>query len=171
LIKINFNDTITRQNPKHGVGKMKKFGLVVLVLACPLLLCIPAYAEKPLTPENIEGVKVVDDAWVKDNHKSMKIYDVRKKAEYIDEHIPGAISNPYKEKSEKTPEFDSTKDRLDMDKFAQDKSAPIIVYCNGPRCWKSYKAAVLLKRAGYTKVHWYRNSGMPGWKSKGFPTE
>ena len=43
------------------------------------------------------------------------------------------------------------KDELDLNQFPTDKNAPIIVYCNGPRCWKSYKASVLLIKAGYKK--------------------
>ncbi len=103
-------------------------------------------------------------AWVKDNYQEMKVFDARKKAEYVEGHIPGAVSAPYKEKSKKAKDFDASKDGLDQKKFP-------VVYCNGPRCWKSYKAAVVLIREGYTKVYWYRNSGFPGWKSQGYPVE
>ena len=63
----------------------------------------------------------------------------------------GAVSVPYDEKSEHVVDFDAKKDELDLSKFPADKNAPIIVYCNGPRCWKSYKASVLLIKAGYKK--------------------
>lgn len=128
-------------------------------------------AEKPLTPATLQGVTVVDDSWVKTNHGKMKVFDVRKKAEYVEAHIPGAVSVPYDEKSEHVVDFDAKKDELDLSKFPADKNAPIIVYCNGPRCWKSYKASVLLIKAGYKKVYWYRNDGSVGWKSKGYPVE
>jgi rhodanese-related sulfurtransferase len=130
-----------------------------------------AFAEKPETPSSISGAKVVGDEFVKANYSKMKVFDVRKKAEYVEAHIPGAISAPYKEKSGKTPDFDASKDKMKIEKFPTNKSEAIIVYCNGPRCWKSYKTTVLLVRAGYTNVHQYRNNGFPGWKSKGFPIE
>ena len=128
-------------------------------------------AEKPLTPATLQGVTVVDDSWVKTNHGKMKVFDVRKKAEYVEAHIPGAVSVPYDEKSEHVVDFDAKKDELDLSKFPADKNEPVITYCNGPRCWKSYKASVLLLRAGYKKVYWYRNDGSIGWKSKGYPVE
>ena len=149
---------------------MKK--LLVFAVVCVLVFAgTSAMAEKPLTPESVKGATVVDDAFVKANHGKMKIYDVRKKAEYVESHIAGAISVPYEEKSELAANFDASKDEFDLSKFPSDKNEPIITYCNGPRCWKSYKAAVLLIKAGYKKVNWYRNEGFPGWKSKGYPVE
>jgi rhodanese-related sulfurtransferase len=88
----------------------------------------------------------------------------------VEKHIIGAISAPYKEKSEKKPDFDESKDTMKMNKYPSDKSAPILVYCNGERCWKSYKSAIRLVRAGYKKVYWLRE-GFPGWYEKGYPVE
>jgi rhodanese-related sulfurtransferase len=148
---------------------MKK--LFVLAVLCFIVLAgSTAMAEKPLTPETVKGATVVDDAFVKANHGKIKIYDVRKKAEYVESHIAGAISAPYEENSELTPKFDASKDKLDLSKFPADKNEPIINYCNGPRCWKSYKATILLVKAGYTKVSYYRE-GFPSWKAKGYPVE
>ena len=92
------------------------------------------------------------------------------KGEYVEKHIPGAVSIPYKEKSAKTPDFDPAEDKWDMGKFPQDKSASIVVYCNGVKCWKSYKSVARLVEAGYTNVNWLR-TGFPGWTDKGYPTE
>ncbi len=149
-----------------------KFYLTLLTV-CVMMVAFSgnALAVKPLTPETIQGVTVVDDAWVKENLERYQVFDVRKKAEFIEGHLPGASWNHYREKSAKSPDFDETEDTFDLSKFPSDKSARIIVYCNGPRCWKSYKASVLLVRAGYTNIHWYRNGGFPGWKAKGYPVE
>jgi rhodanese-related sulfurtransferase len=148
---------------------IKKFSasvvLFVMVFAGSL-----AMAEKPATPESLKGATIVDDAFVKANHGKIKIYDVRKKAEYVESHITGAISVPYDEKSELVANFDASKDQFDLSKFPSDKNEPIINYCNGPHCWKSYKASVLLVKAGYTKVYYYRD-GFPSWKAKGYPVE
>jgi len=150
---------------------MKRTLVLLLVLVSVVLVAGYARAEEPVTPASLQGVTVVDNDWVKTNHGKMKVFDVRKKAEYVEAHIPGAISVPYDEKSEKAVDFDAKKDKLDLSKFPADKNEPFITYCNGPRCWKSYKASVMLVRAGYKKVYWYRNDGFPGWKSKGYPVE
>lgn len=149
---------------------MRRVSVAVLSIAIMMLIALPAYAKKPLTPEKADGVEVVSTEWVKEHYGKVKIFDVRKKAEYVDAHIKGAISIPYKEKSAKSADFDSTLDKLKISKFPPDKNEIIVVHCNGPRCWKSYKAAVLLVRAGYKNVKWYRN-GFPEWKANGNPVE
>ena len=49
-----------------------------------------------------------------------------------------------------------------------DKSKPTAFFCNGPECWKSYKAAEQAKKMGFAKVYWLR-SGMPEWRAKNLP--
>jgi rhodanese-related sulfurtransferase len=98
------------------------------------------------------------------------VVDARVANEYAEAHIKGAKSIPYKEKSVKAREFDSSLDSFDLAKLPASKAAPVIFYCNGTECWKSYKASVVSVRAGYTKVYWLR-TGIPDWKSKGLPIE
>lgn len=150
---------------------MKKTLLALAAMVSMVFITGYVMAEEPITPASLNGVTVVSDDWVKANHSKMKVFDVRKKAEYVEAHIPGAISVPYDEKSEKVADFDAKKDKLDLSKFPTDKNEPFVTYCNGPRCWKSYKASVLLVKAGYKKIYWYRDGGFPGWKSKGYPVE
>jgi len=150
---------------------MKKLVVVMAAVLFVVAAGSPALAEKPLTPDSLKGATVVDDGFVKANHGKMKVFDVRMKAEYVESHIAGAISVPYEEKSELAVNFDASKDHLDLSKFPSDKNEPVILYCNGPRCWKSYKAAVLLIKNGHKQVNWYRNEGFPGWKAKGYPVE
>jgi len=145
-------------------------GMLHLIMSFSILVPGILLAKKPLTPETVKGVKVVDAVFVKKNLGKIAIYDVRKKAEYVDAHIPGAINVWYHERSKKKADFDATKDRFDLNKFPKDKNTPMIIYCNGPRCWKSYKAIIVLKKAGYKKLYWFRN-GWPAWKAKGYPTE
>ena len=75
----------------------------------------------------------MSDVWVRENHGKMQIFDVRKKAEYAEARIPGAVHVFYKEKSEMKVDFDASKDRFDLSKFPSDKNSHIIVHCNGPR--------------------------------------
>ncbi len=148
---------------------MKKVLSVVIAMSL-LLLAGQVMAAKIMTPDSIEGVNVVNAEWVKDNQDTVKVFDARKKGEYVEGHIPGSISAPYKEKSAKTVDFDPSMDKMKMSKFPADKSTPIAVYCNGVKCWKSYKTIVLLKKAGYTELNWLRD-GYPGWTEKGYPVE
>ena len=66
-------------------------------------------------------------------------------------HLPGAIMLPYKEKSDKAANFDSSVDKFDTSKLPSDKSTPVVFYCNGDRCWKSYKSSVAAIKAGHKK--------------------
>ncbi len=148
---------------------MKK-ALTVFIALAIFLVAGQAMASKVLTPETIDGVTTVDAAWVNQNQSHLTVVDARKKGEFVEKHIPGAISIPYKEKSEKVLGYDPSKDKWNMSKFPQDKSTPVVVYCNGVNCWKSYKSADRLVQAGYTNVNWLR-TGFPGWTDNGYPTE
>ena len=148
---------------------MKKV-LSVLVALSLLLIAGQTMAEKVATPESFDGITVVDANWVKANLDTVKVFDARKKGEYVEKHIPGAISATYGEKSAKSLDFDPSKDKFKISKYPSDKDTPLVVYCNGPKCWKSFKTAILLVKKGYTKVHWLRD-GFPGWLDKGYPTE
>lgn len=117
------------------------------------------------------GVKLVDAAAVQAlQAKGGVLVDTRKAAEFAEGTIKGAVSVPYDpEKSAKDVNFDASQDKFDMGKIA-DKSKDYVVFCNSGTCWKSYKAAVALAKAGYKNVHWYRN-GFPDWKARKLPTE
>jgi len=123
------------------------------------------------TPRVLNGATIITaeeaDALMKGG---VPIYDTRVKAEYDDKHIKGARSLPYGEKSHKEVDFDANQDKFYLAGLSQDKNAPVIFACNGPECWKSYKASVTAINAGYKKVYWFRG-GFPEWKAKGFPVE
>lgn len=129
------------------------------------------YAENPIVPEGLSGAKVVNaDECKKLISGNAKVFDVRNELEYGEGHIPGAVSLPYKEKSDKSVNFDVAADKFDISKLPSDKSTPIIFYCNGDRCWKSYKSSVAAIKAGHKNVNWFRG-GIPEWKEKGYPVE
>lgn len=98
------------------------------------------------------------------------IIDTRVGNEFADAHIKGARNLPYKEKSAKVAGFNAKEDQFDLGKLPADKAAPLIFYCNGPECWKSYKASKVAADAGWSRVQWLRG-GFPEWKAKGFPVE
>jgi rhodanese-related sulfurtransferase len=123
------------------------------------------------TPLQLAGVTVVSaDQARKLRDSGVPVIDIRVANEYVDSHIKGATNVPYKEKSAKDVKFDPAQDAFDLGKLPPNKDAPLVLYCNGPECWKSYKASKVAADAGYRKVHWLRG-GLPEWKAKGHPVE
>ncbi len=122
------------------------------------------------TPDAIKGVQRVSAEEVAElARKGVTIADTRSQKEYDSEHLKGAVLVPYIEKSLKETDFDASKD--DFSALAKlQKDAPVIFHCNGPECWKSYKASRGALAAGFTKIYWFRG-GMPEWREKHFPVE
>jgi rhodanese-related sulfurtransferase/ABC-type phosphate/phosphonate transport system substrate-binding protein len=122
------------------------------------------------TPSQLPGATVVNATEVVAlRDKGVPVIDVRIDKEYHEKHIRGAILIPYGEKSLKDVAFDASADtwagpaKLDPEK-------PVIFQCNGPECWKSYKAATVALAKGFKKVYWFRG-GFPEWESRGLPVE
>jgi len=143
--------------------------LIGLSAAVLLAMTLPAFAAD--TPESLNGATVVNADKAKELMGSgARMIDTRVAAEYAEAHIKGAINAPYKEKSAKAVDFDAALDSFDLSKLPADKNAAIISHCNGSECWKSYKGANAMIKAGYKKVYWFRD-GFPAWKAKGYPVE
>lgn len=47
-----------------------------------------------------------------------------------------------------------------------DRSRPLVFFCQGPRCWLSYNAALRALKLGYGEVYWYRG-GIEAWLAAG----
>ena len=123
------------------------------------------------TPDSLKGATVVDAIKAKSLVDSgVMAIDARVANEYAEGYIKGAINVPYKEKSAKAVDFDMKLDSFDLSKLPTDKNTALLIYCNGPECWKSYKASIAAIKAGYKTVYWFR-LGIPEWKAKGYPTE
>lgn len=136
-----------------------------------LLAAASLHASAADVPPTLAGVTVVTAEQAKQLvERGAPIIDTRVGNEYADAHIKGARNVPYKEKSAKEPGFDPKVDQFDLAKLPADKNAPVIFYCNGPECWKSFKASKVASDAGWKRVQWLRG-GFPEWKSKGLPVE
>ena len=156
---------------------MKKVGIVLITLA---MMASFTFAAKVATPKSIDGIKgVVDADFVVKNIGKMKIYDVRKKAEYADGSIFSATWVPYNEKSQKMVKFYADEvgkkevakwKKKNLPRFTKNKKEKIIVFCSGDYCWKSYKTAVLLVKQGYQNIYWYRG-GFPDWSEHNLKDE
>jgi rhodanese-related sulfurtransferase len=139
--------------------------------AAVLAFALHAPAHAATTPEKLDGTKLVTAEQARDLHaKGVPMIDTRVAAEYAEKTIKGAISVPYKEKSAKEVGFDAKADSFDLTKLPADKAAPMVLFCNAGECWKSYKAAVVARDAGYKTIYWFRG-GMPEWSAKGLPTQ
>jgi rhodanese-related sulfurtransferase len=145
---------------------------VLMKVACALLLAASAsLGMASETPPTLAGVTLVSAEQARKLMETgVPLIDTRVANEYVHEHVKGARSVPYKEKSGKTVAFDPKEDSFDLSKLPADKNAPLIFYCNAGECWKSYKASKVAVDAGYRKVNWMRG-GIPEWKAKGYPVE
>jgi rhodanese-related sulfurtransferase len=81
------------------------------------------------------------------------VLDVRSAQEYANAHIPGSI-NLYEKEVEQ------------IARAYPDKSAAIVLYCNGPFCGKSKRLSQELVSRGYTNVRRYQ-LGLPVWRALG----
>jgi len=123
------------------------------------------------TPRQLPGATLVTAEEVAAlMKKGATLYDTRSAEEYGAKHIRGARHLPYGEKSRKEVGFDAKQDHFDLAQAAADRNAALIFACNGPECWKSYKASTAAIAAGYRQVYWFRG-GFPEWSLKGLPTE
>ncbi len=119
------------------------------------------------TPRALPGATLVDAKAVGSMLQGGSVFiDTRNEAEYKAGHVPGAILVPYVEKSHKDPDFNAAVDSFDLGKLPPAKDAALVFACNGPECWKSFKASHAAVKAGYTKVHWFRG-GLPEWRATG----
>ncbi len=150
---------------------MNKRMLINGSIALSISLSLSAMAWAANTPTSTDGVKVISAEEAKKMQDAgALIFDNRVAAEYAEKTVKGAKNLTYKEKSEKSADFDASKDSFDLSKLPSDKAAPVIFFCNGGECWRSYKASVVTYKAGFSKVHWMRG-GLPEWSSKGLPTQ
>jgi rhodanese-related sulfurtransferase len=122
------------------------------------------------TPSQLPGATIVTAGEIIAlQQKGATVVDVRTTKEFGDKRIRGAISIPYVEKSLKDVAFD-----VKLDEFAvpdqMDRNRPMIFHCNGPECWKSYKASKLALAKGFKTVYWFRG-GIPEWEKSGLSLE
>ena len=147
---------------------MRRTTLALIVASMPFM----AMAQDAPTPTSLKGGKVitVDEAAALSKAKGATFVDTRSTLNFGKGHIPGAVSVAYKEKSDKVENFDASQDQFEFAKIPQDKAAKIVFYSDGPTGWKSYKAAVMSVKQGYTNVMYLRG-GFSDWSAKNLPVD
>jgi rhodanese-related sulfurtransferase len=120
------------------------------------------------TPDDWPGLRKVTAAEVVELHKAgVAVIDVRTPAEYSAKHIESAQLVPYDEQSPRIAGGDFSRDGFDISKLSELKK--IVVYCNGPECWKSFKAALRANASkSFEAIYWFRG-GLPEWERSGLP--
>ena len=120
------------------------------------------------TPRALDGATLVEDPAAVEAllAKGARYIDTRNTAEFGAGHVPGATLVPYVEKSAKDPGYDAAQDQFDVQRLGADKAQVLVFGCNGPECWKSFKASRAALKAGYTQVYWFR-TGFPAWRASG----
>jgi rhodanese-related sulfurtransferase len=105
-------------------------------------------------PASLPGIKLIDGKELKkmmDEKKKFVLIDNRNKEQFTKEHITGAVL--------------ITVDELIGDPKLSDKldkNVPLVLYCNGVKCWRSPAAALLYQSLGFKEIYWFRN-GLPEW--------
>ena len=100
--------------------------------------------------------------------RTATVFDARPFKEYAISHIPGAVNVAAKAG---VPISFYVSDVAEIGRVLKgNKSAPIVLYCNGPFCGKSKRLASELLEAGYTDVRRYQ-LGIPVWRALGGLTQ
>ena len=90
------------------------------------------------------------------------VLDARPHREFGISHIPGALNVAAKPG---VPLAQYVSDVAEIGRLVnQDKSANLVLYCNGPFCGKSKRLSAELVKAGYTHVRRYQ-LGIPVWRA------
>jgi len=147
---------------------------IILLLLTFSLFSLSAFA-KPDTPNasiaSQQNVTIIDSKSANEKFKNGAIFvDTRKVPEYAIEHIKGAISAYYNEKGgneNKIVDFDNSNDIYHDTRISSNKNDTLIFYCNGIKCWKSYKAAVTTAAKGYANIYWLQE-GIGAYKKAGY---
>lgn len=107
-----------------------------------------------------DGFPIVSSEQLKDllDNKTagLVLIDARSEPEFQEAHILGAINIPL------------TVLEKENSALSADKDAHLVFYCNGIKCGKSGKSALIARSGGYKDISIYAD-GMPVWEEKGYP--
>jgi rhodanese-related sulfurtransferase len=120
-----------------------------------------AYAQTGETPMSLDGARTVSVAEAKALlDKGAAVFDVRKKASYVEGRLPKAKSI---KKNDESKAFEPSA-------FGGNKDAVVVIYGHGSDGWSSVDAVKAAVAGGYKNVHWMR-SGWAEWSKAGMPVE
>lgn len=132
----------------------------ILILLLGLVLPFQVQADKPVAPEQIDGVTSVSaEATIKLilDTPALVVIDSRKAEEFANGHIEGAINL-----------LDTAMTREQLAQHVNSHQTPLLFYCNGVRCLRSSHAVKKAKKWGYKTLYWFRG-GWVEWREKQLP--
>jgi rhodanese-related sulfurtransferase len=158
-----------RQNACSGVAAAVLF---IATLGC--LLCSSVFFSGSVGATATQGVPIVQEDRTREvsteelqtilSNRSATVLDARPSAEYAISHIPGAVNVAAKPG---VPMSIYVSDVAEIGRLLHgDKSAPLVLYCNGLHCGKSKRLAAELQDAGFSNVRRYQ-LGIPVWRAVG----
>lgn len=135
----------------------------IAVAGALALAPMPAPADTGETPPALDGARTVTAQEAQALIKSGAVaFDARRKAAFLEGHLPGAQSLAGK--------IDSEKKSVDLAAFGADKAKSIIIHGHGSDGWSAVYAVKGVVAAGFSKVHWMRG-GWAEWSKAGLPVE
>jgi len=133
--------------------------LVILVCAA---FASPTVAadDKWRSPESVEGANTTGLSQAKQLFDEGAVFiDARNPGLYAKGHIPGAYHLDFKNGFD-----ESALSGL----VARDR--PVVIYCSGVKCSRSYRASAKAVDWGYSKVHYFRG-GIVEWQQSRYPVK
>jgi len=125
----------------------------------------PPFCVQPMTPA--EGVTTIGELELLEMlvDPEVLVVDSRVVEHFIGGSIPGAVSIPYNEVTDRLDELGC---EIDFDGFDCQAAKTVALFCNGPWCGQSPSAARNMIAAGYPaeRIFYYRG-GMQNWRMLG----
>ena len=133
-----------KSRPRHGI--------LALLLLFPLMIASAALFAQEFPGRAIyPKVPVIETDRLAQQFDQVTIVDVRSRYEYDTLHIDGAVNIPL-----------NGKGFVDKVRTLQENGKPVVFYCNGHSCYKSYKATRKALQAGLNQVMAY-DAGVFDW--------
>ncbi|OGV40616.1 MAG: hypothetical protein A2X46_18990 [Lentisphaerae bacterium GWF2_57_35] len=88
------------------------------------------------------------------------VFDARPEADYLQGHLPGALSLPYTE----------VEDRFEDVQWRLTPEQPVLAYCSGTECDESFLLSQFLRKQGFTNLLLFAG-GFDAWQKAGKPVE
>lgn len=152
-----------RPGPARSIESMSTYTHTYLLFICFsfALPCQTATAgDKIVSPESINGTTIVDAEGLIElatQQPQLVMIDSRVTADRKEGFIEGSISLP-----------DTDTRCKSLAQAVPALNSPLLFYCNGVKCGRSSRAAMIAVACGYSNIYWYRN-GMEEWQKKEFP--
>lgn len=127
-----------------------------LILVAVLMLICFAAVPQAFAQKTYPTISTGELKSLIDKKDKFFLIDSRTKPEYVESHIVSAVNIPDKKLTE------------NLSLLPADKSALLIIYCNGFKCGKSKRLALQLEPLGYTNIRIYLE-GIPVWEERNLP--